>query len=217
VHGSSTAQNRLRLTCPEELAKSAKAPSEGGAPQPARPTPQAPTELAAPLDIPADTPFRGAANGAVVLQVFSDVQDPFSSRFWPTLNGLVASRSDVKVVFRHAPQPFHKDAMLAHQAALEAFTQKGNDGFWAMHDLLTKNTRALDRAALVSYAGTLKLDVAAFEKALDAGTHAARIEQDTKAAKDARLTGTPVTVLGTHIARGAVPKETLEAFIAGAR
>ena len=42
----------------------------------------------------------------------------------------------MKVVWRHKPLPMHKDAPLASEAAQEAYKQKGNDGFWKMHDLL---------------------------------------------------------------------------------
>lgn len=71
-----------------------------------------------------------------------------------------------------------------------------------MHTLLLENPSKLDRASLVEHAATLKLDVAAFEKALDAGTDAARLAEDVKAAQDAGLPGDRSThVVSTRAGR----------------
>lgn len=200
-------------TCPEELAKNDPLekpadtkPSFAKAPEP--------TSLAAPIAVPSDAPFRGPANAKIVMQVFGDFQDPFSARIWPDLKDALKRHPDLKIVFRHNPLRFHKDAPLAHQASVEAFTQKGNEGFWAMHELISKDRR-VDRASLVEYARTAHLDVAAFEKALDSGTHAARVAQDVKAAADAGIQSAPIAIIDTRIARGQQPPEKLEAFIAG--
>ena len=45
----------------------------------------------------------------------------------------------IKFVWRNMPLPMHPDAPLAAQASMEAFKQKGSDGFWKMHDLLYAN------------------------------------------------------------------------------
>lgn len=203
----------LYRTCPEELAKNEPAeepsdtkPSFAKAPEP--------TSLAAPLAVPSDAPFRGPANAKIVMQVFGDFQDPFSARIWPDLKDALKRHPDLKIVFRHNPLPFHKGAPLAHEAAVEAFTQKGNEGFWAMHELISKDRR-VDRASLVEFARTAHLDVAAFEKALDGKTHAARVAQDVKAAADAGIQSSPIAIIDTRIARGQQSPDKLEAFVTG--
>ena len=74
----------------------------------------------------------------------------------------------MKVVFKHFPLSFHKDAPLASEACLAAGAQ---GKFWEMHDLLFKNQRALKRPDLEKYAQELGLNLDTFKKALDAGTY----------------------------------------------
>jgi len=205
-------------TCPEDAKAS---PKQAARPEKAphrkldRPKSKpAKMTLDAPLDVPEDAPVKGNADGKQVLHLFADFQDPFAKRLLPTLDELVAEHPDLKIVFRHNPLPFHKDALLAHQAAVEAYTQKGNEGFWAMEDLLFANQRKLGRADLVGYAKKIGLDVAAFDKALDSGAHEARVQADKKVAADAGVRASPVMIVGTKVIRGALPKSTIEAVLA---
>ncbi|HVK87383.1 MAG TPA: DsbA family protein [Kofleriaceae bacterium] len=202
--------------CPEELAMQTPVAKAPEAPRPVEPPRKPePTSLAAPLEVPADAPFLGAADAKVVLHLFGDYQDPFTARLWPTLSEAIKRHPELKIVFRHNPVPFHTHAPLAHQAALEAYKQKGNDGFWAMHARIVNDPRNLDRATLVAYAKPLGLDVGAFEKALDEGTHAARVDQDVKVATDLGIRSTPISIIDTRIARGQLPADRFEAFITG--
>lgn len=200
-------------TCSSDMPKAAATPDAA----PPADRPEAPQEeatvLAAPIAVPADASFRGPADGKLVLQVFGDYQDPFTGRLWKTLEQVRASRPDLKVVFRHNPLSFHRDAPLAHQAALEARAQKGEEGFWAMHALLVESPRDLGRPSLVALAAKVGLDVAAFEKALDSGAHAARLAEDVKTAQGAGLLVAPMAVVDTRILRGAQPADKIAAFL----
>ena len=169
-----------------------------GAPEPERKTVAAST-------LPA--PFRGAANAKVVIQEFSDFQCPFCGRAEPTIDQLLKDYpGQVKVVWRNLPLPFHDNAELAAEAAREAFTQKGNDGFSRMRELLFKHQReddGLSRAAIEGYAKEIGLDLPKLAAALDAGTHKAAILADKKAAADANISATPAFVVGTVLVSGA--------------
>ncbi|EYF02196.1 DsbA family protein [Chondromyces apiculatus] len=153
-------------------------------------------------------PSKGAPNARVVVQVFSDFQCPFCARVLPTLDELVkAFPGQVRIVWRNRPLPFHKEAPLASEAAMEAYAQKGAKGFWAMHDLLFQNQRAenLNRAALEQHAATLKLDLAKFATALDTGAHRGAVQADIQIADDAKLMGTPNFVINGYVVSGAQP------------
>ena len=120
--------------------------------------------------------------------------------------------SRVKLVWRNLPLPFHKHAALAAEAAAEAQHQKGDVGFWAMHDKLFAHQAdhdgdgsGLERPALDAYARELGLDVVAFDRALDAHVHKAEIEEDTRAAEAAQINGTPAFVVGGYLVTGAQP------------
>ncbi len=166
---------------------------------------------------PPDAPFKGNPKGTIVVQLFSDFQCPFCSRINTTLEALVKGNADVKLVWRHNPLAFHKDAPLAHEAALEAYAQKGNKGFWQMHDLLFANQKALGRADLEKYAGDMGLDLTKFRKALDTRKHQKRVDQDQADASSAGIRGTPACVVDRWFLSGAQPLSKFERAVAHAR
>ncbi len=157
-------------------------------------------------DVPANAPFKGPANAKIVIHEFSDFQCPFCGRVNDTLKEVQQEFGDsVKIVWRHKPLPFHKEAPLAHQAAQEAFVQKGNDGFWAMHDKLFANQKALTREDLDKYAEELGLDMTKFKKALDDGTHKAFVDAENALSEKLGIRGTPGFVIGGYYLSGAQP------------
>lgn len=152
-------------------------------------------------------PSRGAVGAPVVVQVFSDFECPFCRRLGPTLDELVAAfPGQVRIVWRNLPLPHHRNARLAAAAALEAHAQRGDKGFWQMHDLLFENQRSkggLELPALERYAASLGLDRARFVKALEDGRHDAAISRDEQLAKSAGIKGTPGTVINGYFLSGA--------------
>lgn len=160
------------------------------------PPPPEMKKVAAPT---ADQPFKGGKNAKVVIQEFSDFQCPFCSRVEPTIKQVMDTYGDkVKVVWRHKPLPFHKDAPLASEASIEAFKQKGNDGFWKFHDTLfekQKEEGGILRPALEKYAEQMGLDMTKFKKALDTEPYKAAIEADSKVGDEAGVTGTPAFIV----------------------
>ena len=114
----------------------------------------------------------------------------------------------VKFVWRHKPLPMHPDAPLASEATEEALKQKGNEGFWKMHDKLFANQAEKDglkREALEKYAQEQGLDMAKFKAALDNHTHKAKVDADDKAGIDAGISGTPAFVINGYFISGAQP------------
>jgi protein-disulfide isomerase len=98
--------------------------------------------------------------------------------------------------------PMHAQAPLAAEAAREAMSQKGQAGFWAMHDLLFANQKALDREDLERYATELKLDLVAFRAALDSHKHLPTISAESEAAKQTDALGTPNTFVNGYFIEG---------------
>jgi protein-disulfide isomerase len=152
--------------------------------------------------------FRGSAGAKVLIQEIGDFQCQFCARAQPTIKEVLATYGGrVKIVFRHKPlSSLHPDAALAAEAALEAFTQKGSDGFWSMHDLLFENQSqpaGLKRDALEKYAAQIGLDVAAFRAALDSHVHQAQVDADSAAIDAVGITGTPAFVINGYFISGA--------------
>ena len=153
-----------------------------------------------------DNPSRGGKYAKVTIQVFVDFQCPYCSRVQETLDELQKAYGNrLRIVFRHKPLPFHKDAPLAHQAAAEAFKQGGNTAFWKMHDRIFANQSALDRSTLVGYASEIGLDVAAFSAAIDGSAHQQAIDDDVAVSTKADINGTPSFSINGYFLSGAQP------------
>jgi protein-disulfide isomerase len=188
----------------DELMKDAKGP----------PPPEK-KEVAAP---DAQTPIKGAAGAKVTIQIFSDFQCPFCKRVEPTLAELEKEYgSKIKFAWRHMPLPFHADAPLASQAAQEAFAQKGNSGFWKMHDKLFEvqgtSEDAIKRPGLEKIAEEQGLNMAKFKAALDSNAHKAKLDADTKIGNDAGINGTPAFVINGYYLSGAQPAAAFKKLI----
>jgi protein-disulfide isomerase len=131
----------------------------------------------------------GAKNAKVTVVEFSDFECPYCTRAADAVTEIKKKYGDkVRVVFRHFPLSFHKNAHLASQASLFA-NSKGK--FWEFHDLLFKNQKAMGRDSLVTYAKQLGLNVNAFNKALTGGTYKAAVDADIELGKSVAVQGTP--------------------------
>lgn len=176
----------------DELMKTAKGPAE----------PEK-REVAAPT---AKNPSKGTPGAKVVIQEFSDFQCPFCSRVNPTMKQILDEyKGQVQIVWRNMPLAFHKEAPLAAEAAYEAFVQKGSEGFWAFHDKLFENQKALQPADLEKYAQELGLDMNKFKAALAAHTHEAQVKADMAVAEKAGVRGTPAFTINGYFLSGAQP------------
>jgi protein-disulfide isomerase len=154
-------------------------------------------------------PAWGPANARVVIEHFSDYQCPFCSRVGPQVEQMRQRYGDrVRFAWRDYPLPFHDHAMLAAEAAQEAFAQRSNAGFWRYHDTLFQNQQHLERADLERYAQEQGLDMARFRAALDGHTHQARIRDDMAAADATGASiGTPAFFINGKFVAGALPFE----------
>ena len=160
-------------------------------------------------NVPAPTaksPSLGPANAPVTIQMFTDFQCPFCARAQDTLEEVrKAYGYKVRIVFRHKPLPFHDKAMMFHNAAAEAFRQKGNAAFWKMHDAIFDHQKEVDRHKLDEFARDLGLDMSAFAAAVDGQTHKDAIEADVKISDDAGIRGTPGFTINGYFVSGAQP------------
>lgn len=163
-----------------------------------------------------NAPFKGGKNAKVVIQEFSDFQCPFCNRVNPTVKQLLDEYKDkIKIVWRNYPLPFHKEALPAAEAAMEVYEQAGNEKFWAYHDLLFANQRALTRADLEKYAEQIGgINMAKFKAALDNKTHEARVKADMEAVdKAGARIGTPSFFINGKLLQGAQPIDRFKAMI----
>jgi len=179
------------------------------------PPPPEKKEIAAP---DATDPVKGGPNAKVVIQEFSDFQCPFCKRVEPTVQAIEKEYGNkIKVVWRHMPLPFHKNAPLAAEAAQEVFAQKGSAAFWSFHDKLFAgdgdDAARTDRPQLEKIAQELGVDMDKFKAALDGSKHKAKIDADAELGNKAGINGTPAFVINGYYISGAQPEATFKKLI----
>ena len=162
---------------------------------------------------------KGSANALVTIVEFSDFQCPFCSRANPTLAKVAEEYGDdVRVVFKHQPLPFHKDARLASKYALAAGQQ---DKFWPMHDKLFANPKALKEDQLKGYASELGLDQSKIDAYIESGAPEKMIQEDQALARKVGANGTPTFFINGKQLVGAQPfpafKKVIDAELSAAK
>jgi len=192
------------------IEKGASAPPAAAPAAPSAPSAPAPSAIRK-IDVPADSPARGAKYAKVTIVEWSDFQCPFCSRVAPTLKQIEdAYGKDVKIVFRQQPLPFHNNAKPAAEASLAAHDQ---GKFWPYHDKLFANQGALDRASLEKYASELGLDMGKFKSALDSNKFTKAVEADSAAGMAVGANGTPTFFVNGREFVGAQPFESFKTVI----
>ncbi|MBK9516272.1 MAG: thioredoxin domain-containing protein [Anaeromyxobacter sp.] len=181
------------------------------APRPARPQEDPKAVYRIPLD---DSPVKGPADALVTVVESSDFECPFCKRVGPTLKQLEqAYPGKLRFAFKHNPLAFHQSALPAALATEEARVQKGDAGFWAMHDALFDSAPALDAAALERAAAQVGLDLPRFRAALAQKTHEPRIRRDQALVTSVGATGTPAFFVNGRKLSGAQPFESFRALV----
>jgi protein-disulfide isomerase len=161
-----------------------------------------------------DEPQKGPDDALVTIVEISDFECPFCSRVEPTIKSVIDKYGkDVRVVWMNNPLPFHKNAKPAANAALEAHAQKGDKGFWAMHDKMFANQKALTTENLEAWAKELGLNAAKFKKALADDKYGKRIQEQQALASSLGARGTPAFFINGRNLRGAQPLPAFTAVI----
>jgi predicted DsbA family dithiol-disulfide isomerase len=184
---------------------------------PGAPTVPAPVAAGPLKEIGSQDHVQGAANAKVTLVEYSDFQCPFCSRHLPSVKqALKDFPNDVRLVYRHYPLSFHPEAQKAAEASECAAKLGGNDAFWKMHDELFTNQATLSRSLYTELAKKLGLNTGNFDKCLDGGEMATRVNTDLTEGTTAGVEGTPATFVNGMLVSGAVPYSELKAAIQAA-
>ena len=132
---------------------------------------------------------------------FSDFECPFCAETVPVVKQILAAYpQQVRFSFKHYPLPMHKEAPLAHEAALAA----GEQGkFWEMHDLLFATQDKLTREDLIAKAKRLNLDISRFISALDSDRFKPLVEVDRQEGNRLGVDATPFFFINGHALSGA--------------
>ena len=148
---------------------------------------------------------KGNPQAKVALIEYSDFQCPYCGKFaletLPVLDRDYVTTGKVLFAFRHMPlDALHPAAKPAAEAA-ECARRQGR--FWQVHDRLFATQRDLRSADFRSLAGSLGLDVLAFDECAK-GSAPDVVVTDTAAAKALGISGTPTFLVGIRQPDGRV-------------
>jgi protein-disulfide isomerase len=140
-----------------------------------------------------DSPVLGSKDAVVTIVEFSDFQCPYCIKEYPTLKQIMDEYpGKVRLVFKHFPLGFHKQAPAVHAMMELALRQKGNDTFWKLHEMILAEPKRLDSAAMKIYAQALGLDIAQLDKIWsDEKAMAELLKADKELATRCNVGGTP--------------------------
>ncbi len=176
-----------------------------------------------PFDLDPSAPYRvgvglpghqlGPDDALVTIVEWSDFECPYCARNARVMENVRAKYGDsVRIVFRHYPMSFHKNAQLAAEAAVAAANQ---GKFWAFHSLLWSRPGNLSRADLEDFAKAAGLDMATFRRALDDHRYRNVVLAEGAAAEALGVEGTPTLFINGQPIVGSRTQEDLERVIDG--
>lgn len=143
-----------------------------------------------------DSAFMGPANAPVTVTIFFDTQCPFCARVFPLLQDVLKDASlsgKVKVVFKHFPLSFHRDARPAAKALMAA-QEQGNTHFVRLLDKMLLHQRELTYENFLEWATDVDLDAERFVLDLQQNddVYDKRVEADMLlGTSEAKVRGTP--------------------------
>ena len=188
-----------------------------------RPGPGAPAEPKGPITVNTEgSPSQGNAEARVTMIEFSDYECPFCGRFYTDayaqLKKEYIDTGKIKFVFKDFPLSFHPQAQKAAESARCVRDQKGDEGYFKMHDLLFANQQSLNVENEKKWALTLGVNGAAFDTCLDSGKHAKIVQDDLAYGQTLGVSGTPTLFINGKEIVGAQPysvvKQMIEAELA---
>lgn len=161
----------------------------------------------------ANTPFKGAKDGKIVLVEFADFECPRCGAVRSILAEVIkAFPNDVKLYFKQFPIAFHEHAEAAARAALAAH-QQGR--FWAMHDMIFTNQAKLTATSFTDFASELGLNLERFKADMASPAIAKQVQADRDEGMKSGLSGTPTVFINGRMFVDDVTVESLKAHISG--
>jgi protein-disulfide isomerase len=154
-------------------------------------------------------PMWGSPTAPVTIVMFSDFECPFCSKASRTMEQLrdKYGPTDLRMVWKHDPLPFHANAKPASLAAQSVFDLGGSTAFWKFHDRAFANQKSLTPESFETWAQESGVDMTRWRAKNAAESGKEKVEADIALGKSIGVSGTPqFYVNGTHLS-GAQPLE----------
>lgn len=185
---------------------------DAGAETPPPAAPQSEEDAAVP--IMSNDASRGPRLAAVTMVVFSDFQCPFCSRVVPTVDRLAETYgSDLRIVFKNNPLPFHQHARIAAEIGQGVLDTVGNEAFWRYHNLAFERQKDMEPATLLQWAVQVGADERSIKEGVDSRRWAGKIDLDVSTAHAHGANGTPTFFIDGIEIVGARPYEDFKEIV----
>ncbi len=168
-----------------------------------RAQPQAPD--LGPVPVTSSDPSWGDDTAPVTMVVFTDLQCPFCQRIDLTIGELEQDYGpkQLRVIYKHLPLPFHKQARPAAEAADALRRLRGDDAFYKF---TTEALSTLRSGSWQDVAKTVGVDSRKLQRLINTGTPGKKVDQDMALAKQLGVRGTPNSFINGLRFSGAQPK-----------
>ncbi len=137
-----------------------------------------------------ESPSIGNPNAKITIVEFTEFQCPYCSRIAPTMESLINKYPDkIRLVYKHFPLSFHKDAPAAAAATIAAQKQ---GKFWEYRWALAPHYQILNDSTFTAIAEKLGLNMEQFKKDMVLDKEKQDIiDRDMKLGMEAGVQGTP--------------------------
>ncbi|MDO8508680.1 MAG: DsbA family protein [Nanoarchaeota archaeon] len=165
-----------------------------------------------------DSPVKGKAEASVTIIEFSDYQCPFCQKFYetslPEIEEEYIKTGKVKLVYKDFPlNSIHPEAQKAAESAHCVREQKGDEGYFKMHDKLFENQQSLSVENYKKWARSLGVVGAKFDKCIDEGVYSTLVKEDLEYGESLGVSGTPAFFINGKMISGAQPFDVFKQAI----
>lgn len=162
----------------------------------------------------ANAPVQGPADALVTIVFFVDFSSPHCAAMFDAIKNIrLRFGRDLRVVYKLRPGDTDERAHRAAIAAVEAYRQKGADGFVAMAEQLFNRTDDLTFAHLVDAAARVELEPRTFTLALRYQSHANFVAADVTQADSAQVRDVPTLFINGRRNVGVSTERLVESMI----
>ena len=159
------------------------------------------------------SPNLGNPDGDVTVVEFFDYNCPYCRQAGKTLQELIGSDPNVRIIFREWPV-LGEGSIFAARAALASRTQGKYEEFhWA---LMNGEGRATE-ASILKVARDLELDIVRLLADMESPAVELHLERSNDLARNLGFTGTPAFIVGDQTVPGMISLEKIEKLIADMR
>jgi protein-disulfide isomerase len=162
-------------------------------------------------EIAADRMSKGPTDAPVTLEFFADLTSPVSLPAMSVLDQAMRKYpSAVRLQFRNFPLAFHPQAVVAHEAAMDAAVE---GHFWDVAQYILDHQDSLREQDLIAYAGKLGLDQNKFAQTMEQRKYTPRVDADVSDGMMRGIRGSPVIFVNERRIDGVPSLETLTQYV----